>query len=53
MSKIELPEGLEDGVGDDDGEEGDGGETSRKNELIFLAGRVYRTRGQEPEQAEG
>jgi len=45
VSKIELPEGLEDGAAEDEGDEGEGGETSRKNEMIFLAGRVYRTRG--------
>lgn len=48
-----MPEGLEEAAGEDEAEEGnDGGETARKNELIFLAGRVYCTKGVDPEPNE-
>lgn len=44
VDKIDLPEGFtEDGAGDDEDADGDDTERKARNELIYIAGRVYRS----------
>ena len=43
MRKVELPEGFEDEAAEGEAEEGEEeGEGKKKNEVIYLAGRIFR-----------